>query len=349
MCSKTWDELPQDIVESISKNFTIYADYLRFRSVCHRWRLSIPKIPLHLPTQLPWLMLSHSSFFDLSTNKIHHLNLAPYSSPATLVCGSSHGWLVILNEASELRLLNPITLSTIPLPKLPVTVRWDHNTTRSPACLIKVVLSASPSSDDDDFTAFAMLGGNKFAFFRKGSDSWFVPDWNTKSNWVDVVYRNNSFFLVGQDGMMAVFDVDRLEISNVKTKKIFIRNGHRYLVFFKEDMLLVSRLFLNGSQSGLFSKTSRFMIYKMNWKLGMWEEIETLGKYSLFIGMKSSFCFRAADFVACRPNSIYFTDYYCGTDVGIYSLDEESIEMFPGYQLSPYGYLHYSVWVEPRP
>ncbi|CAI8613780.1 unnamed protein product [Vicia faba] len=141
--TRIWSELLQDIVESISKKFRIYSDYLRFRCVCHRWRLCVPKTPLHLPTQLPWLMLAHNSCFEVSANKIHQLNLALYSSPGTVVCGSSHGWLAILDETSDLRLVNPITLATIPLPKLPVTIRMGLQP--KIMCVIKVVLSSSPS------------------------------------------------------------------------------------------------------------------------------------------------------------------------------------------------------------
>ena len=52
-----WTQLPRDILETVSKNLTIYTDYLRFQAVCHTWRISVPKIPHHLPPQLPWLML----------------------------------------------------------------------------------------------------------------------------------------------------------------------------------------------------------------------------------------------------------------------------------------------------
>ncbi|MCI01341.1 F-box protein SKIP23-like, partial [Trifolium medium] len=169
-------ELPQDIVESISKRLTVYVDYLRFRCVCRSWNSFLPKTPLHLPPQLPWLMLSHKSFFNLSTNKIHRLNLPPRSGP-TRICGSSHGWIVILEETAELTLLNPITRATISLPSLqtfPELVAMLRGYPDNNRHLINVVLSSNPSLSDDDFVAFAILNRRDFVFCKKGYNSWVL-------------------------------------------------------------------------------------------------------------------------------------------------------------------------------
>lgn len=334
MCFPLWAELPQDIVESISKKFTIYTDYLLFRSVCHKWRLYSPQTPLHLPPQLPCHMLSHNSFFDLSTNTIHSLNLAPWFSTRTLICGSSHGCLVIVDEFSNLRLLNPITRATMSLPKLPVVVRMDWNDTVESLCLIKVVLSSGPFISDD-FTAFAMLRFNQFAFFTKGSDSWVVLDWNIQFISTDVVYKNGSFYVVGINGKIAVFDLVGSQISHVEMTGMSFVNEYPHLVFLKENLLMVTKN---------MSDTTDIKIYTMNWNVGKWERIQSLGGHSLFIGRKSSICCCAADFVGCRPNCIYFSDYLFGKEFGIYSLSDESVEPLSGCPKSSYGR---TVWFEP--
>ncbi|KAK9946857.1 hypothetical protein M0R45_012300 [Rubus argutus] len=40
-----WTQLPPELVESISKKLKIYADYLRFRGVCHSWQACVPENP----------------------------------------------------------------------------------------------------------------------------------------------------------------------------------------------------------------------------------------------------------------------------------------------------------------
>ncbi|KAK9270407.1 hypothetical protein L1049_025986 [Liquidambar formosana] len=127
--SVDWSQLPPELLETIAKKLKIYVDYLRFRAVCHNWRSSVLKTPNHLPCQIPWLFLpqphSHQThklhrrraFFSLSENKFHFLNL-PEPSHCKRLCGSSHGWLVILDETPTISLINAITDAKLYLPPL---------------------------------------------------------------------------------------------------------------------------------------------------------------------------------------------------------------------------------------
>ncbi|XP_061361303.1 F-box protein SKIP23-like [Gastrolobium bilobum] len=373
-----WAELQPEIVELISKSLTIYADYLRFRCVCHSWRSSLPKTPLHLPPQLPWLMLSSRAFFDLSNNKTHLLNL-PLSSHRTRICGSSHGWLVILDETPEVRLLNPITRATIALPPLytfPNVTSFNYSNIgreyliRNPyggvdafnlrqmcnSFLRKVVLSSSPSQSDDDFTAFAIAGHNNLAFCRKGYDSWvFVIE--ELYSWEDAVHHNGLFFAVSKGGIIAVCDVDGSfppHVSIIQTTAPMQFSGDiHYIVFSGEDMLLVTRILEHdfsdeGDESNLVYRTVGFEIFKMNWSLLKWQKIETLGDRMLFIGGNSSLSFSASDFVGCFADCIYYTDDYSESnhddaygkhDLGIFRLWDQSIEPLPCYPRNSYSRL----------
>ncbi|CAJ2642884.1 unnamed protein product [Trifolium pratense] len=280
-----WSELPQDIVESISKRLTIYADYLRFRCVCRSWSSSVAKTPVHLPPQLPWLMISHNSFFNLSSNKIHHLNLPSLYYGHTGIFGSSYGWLVILEETAELSLVNPITRATTSLPSLqtfPELVALLSGYTYNNHHLIKVVLSSNPSLSDDDFVAFAILNRRDFVFCKKGYNSWVLLNYPGTNNhtWIDAVYKNGSFFVISTSGIIAVCDLDGSPIflhENISFSNHF--NNTCYTVFAGEDMLLVKL-----KQSTVME----FDIFKMNWNVLEWEKIQTLGEYSLFIGKLSS-------------------------------------------------------------
>ncbi|XP_038716358.1 F-box protein SKIP23-like [Tripterygium wilfordii] len=109
-----WTRLPVELIEKISESLTIYADYVRFRVVCRTWQTSLPKTPNHLPPQLPWLMVPNAIpdrpchvFLDLLINKFYFIYL-PETSYRKRHCGSSHGWLIIMDETPNVLVVNPL-------------------------------------------------------------------------------------------------------------------------------------------------------------------------------------------------------------------------------------------------
>ncbi|KAJ1702722.1 hypothetical protein LUZ63_002501 [Rhynchospora breviuscula] len=79
-----WSLLAPELLEAIVEKVTSLADYIRFRAVCHPWCSASSPRPHHLPIQIPWLMLPYKTqgnggstrlFYDLSTSKIHSLDL----------------------------------------------------------------------------------------------------------------------------------------------------------------------------------------------------------------------------------------------------------------------------------
>jgi hypothetical protein len=98
------------------------------------------------------------------------------------------------------------------------------------------------------------------------------------------------------------------------------------------------------------SFTVGFLIYKMNWDSLCWEEIHTLGEYSMFLGKNHSLYVSAADFVGCRPNCVYYSNDGGGKhDVGIYSLSNKSIDPLPCDLDESKCCFGYPVWVTPNP
>ncbi|XP_039688126.1 uncharacterized protein [Medicago truncatula] len=278
-CEKTkmsvdWSELPPEIIQTISQKLTIYADYIRFRSISHTFLSSIPKTPHHLPPQLPCLLLSHQSFFNISTHKTHLFNL-PLPSHRTRICASSHGWLIILNETPQIRLFNPLTCVTL-----------------------------------------------------------FLPPIHT--------------------------------FPNVMTVPVQFSGDIHYVVFSGEDMLLVNRVLEEDfsdepNYDMLVYRTVGFTVFKMDWNAMAWNRIEALGDKALFVGVNSSMCFSAGDFVGCCGDCIYFTDDYsednhddaCGKhDFGIFRLYDGIIDpLLPSYSRNSYSRLEcpLPIWISPNP
>ncbi|KAJ1427369.1 F-box protein [Sesbania bispinosa] len=208
-------------------------------------------------------MLSPQAFFHLSSNKTHLLphNL-PLLSHRTRICGSSHGWLVILDETPEVHLLNPVTRATLALPPMhifPNVVSFRYST-------------IGREYLNDDFVAFAIVGQNKpnLAFCRKGSDSWdFLGQ--ELDDWEDVVYSGELFFTVSKRGNVAMCGgEDSLSFSRVlilRTTPLMQNSGDiNYVVFSGKDMLLVTRvleqeLFDVGEESNLMYRTVGFEVF----------------------------------------------------------------------------------------
>lgn len=68
-----WSELPPELIQTIAEKLITHTDYLRFRAVSTTWRLSTPTAPLHLPTQLPWLMLPFNQTRRSAQGATRHL------------------------------------------------------------------------------------------------------------------------------------------------------------------------------------------------------------------------------------------------------------------------------------
>ncbi|XP_010909848.1 F-box protein At2g05970-like [Elaeis guineensis] len=99
------------------------ADYLRFGSVCRSWCFTVAQRPCPPKPQIPWLMLSDSKrdpdtrcFFSRPDQKMYEIQLPEIHG--RLCVGSSEGWLITVDEISELHALNPLTGASLALPSV---------------------------------------------------------------------------------------------------------------------------------------------------------------------------------------------------------------------------------------
>ncbi|GFZ10462.1 hypothetical protein Acr_21g0010610 [Actinidia rufa] len=185
----------------------------------------IPNHPSPPPLPAPMADAPHGptthrrGFFSLSADKVHFLRL-PEASPRRQRCGSSHGWLAITDESPVIFLLNPLTRAKVLLPPLssfsnvvafnfydvgceytlcaPNGDTYTLNLKQMRDFFIKkVILSSSPSSDDN-YIAFVILNQTgDLAFCKNGDQSWkFIED--AKSYCEDVIYLQ--WIVLCQDG-----------------------------------------------------------------------------------------------------------------------------------------------------
>nr|XP_043618527.1 F-box protein SKIP23-like [Erigeron canadensis] len=376
--SVDWSDLPPEMHETIAKKLKVQKDYVRFRAVCLAFRNATPKIPKHLPCQLPWLMLPKStnleqpdlintrSFLSISDNKIHLVSL-PEDSDSHRRCGSSYGWLVILDETPLISIINPLTKAKQCLPPLSSfpnvtsfapndigreytlkTLDDDVYTCNAKEMrdfyIKKVVFSSSPSNEDVDYYALAILNQTgDLAYCKKGDQCWKLID-EANSFCEDVVYYKGCFYAVSKHGTIAKCDVNRdsPNVSFIETPRQ-VGGDMQYLVTWKDELLLVTRyteLEFNMDQNKLdiVYKTTEFRVCKLVLNGPKWESMSELDGWALFLGENSSVAFCAADFPGCRGNCVYFTDDYSewnydgangNHDLGVYDLENCRVEALP--------------------
>ncbi|KAI3783296.1 hypothetical protein L1987_42373 [Smallanthus sonchifolius] len=394
--SVNWSDLPPELHETIAKKLKIHKDYIHFRSVCLSWRNSTPQIPKHLPSQLPWLMLPRGtnqdpqsnlrSFLSISDNKIHRINL-PEDSDNHRRCGSSHGWLVILDQTPKISIVNPITQSKQYLPPLssfPNVTNFAPNETgreytiktsdddvytcsskeMRDSFIKKVIFSSSPSNENVDYYALAVLNQTgDLAYCKKGDQSWkFIDDANSYCE--DVVYYKDCFYAVSKHGTIAKCDVSGRSpsVSFIETQRQ-VGGDMQYLVSLKDELLLVTRYTelefnMDHNKLDIVYKTSEFQVYKLVLNGLKWEGVSELDGHTLFLGENSSMAFCASDFPGCKRDCIYFTDDYSewnydgangNHDLGVYDLGNGSLEALTCYPKESYNVRRWPppIWFSP--
>ncbi|XP_051139550.1 F-box protein SKIP23-like [Andrographis paniculata] len=378
-----WADLPPELLQTVATRLPTLADYIRFRVVCKNWRASALVSRFYLPREFPWLMLplSRSSggrrFFNPLTKNLHRLTL-PEASHGRRRAGSSHGWLVLIDESPSIFIINPLTRDRISLPPLssfPNVMKFDfysigrEYTLRSPendlyyynlrqmrdAFIKKVILSHSPY-EGSKFIALALLNRHEnLAYCENGHGPWKIID-EARSFIEDAIYFNSSFYAVNKFGSLAICDLygasPKVKFINVGQQ---IGGDMQYLVNAMGDLLLVSRYLefeIDIEHYLEVCKTVKFHVLRFEWNEQRWESIDNLGDKLLFLGANSSMAQLASDHPGCTGNRIYFTDDYSGAnyesitddhDVGVYNLEDGSIETIPCYPRNS----HWPIWMTP--
>ncbi|OVA16000.1 Protein of unknown function DUF295 [Macleaya cordata] len=339
-----WAQLHPDLIQAIANRITAYIDYIRFRAVCVSWNSAVPKFPNHhhhLPPQIPWLMVpfmgdeteSYRCFFSISEDKYHILELPECSEKR--ICGSSLGWLLMLEKGPAINLFNPITRTLIPLPPLttfphvvfrpskfgkefkvfyttedsePYSLKTMQN-----YFIRKMVLSSSPKNDDmeedDNYMVVVILRTREMAFMRKGDQVWTLVK-DPEFCFEDVIFHKGQCFGLDSDRGVVVCDFD-----GPSPKLNVVSSGPQgefgdYLVDFFGDLLLVSRTREHNHNHTLDYTTTNFRVFKPDQSLPgwHWHEVKDLGDRVLFLGPNSSMSLLVHEFSGCQRNCIYFAD-----------------------------------------
>ena len=110
--------LPDDLLESIGQRLASGHDAASFRSACSPWRAAIP-----FATFGPLLLLPFDpdsdrvGFYCVPEKKVLSKTLPDVRGK--VACGSSCGWVALMDEAASVTLLNPFAGARAPNVELP--------------------------------------------------------------------------------------------------------------------------------------------------------------------------------------------------------------------------------------
>ncbi|CAK9187921.1 unnamed protein product [Ilex paraguariensis] len=355
-----WSDLRPELLETIARKLTVLGDYIRFRAVCVNWGSSTPKTPKHLPCQLPWLMLPHNRYnlsscralYSLTDNKVYALNL-PEASHRRRLCGSSHGWLIILEESPAIFIINLLTrakINLLPLSAFPNVIDFNFSDVgreyklRDPdgdvytrnlkemrdSFVKKMILSSSPLNDSNYIAVAILNQTGDLAYLNNGEPFWrFIHE--AHSYCEDVIYYNGLFYAVNKFGGIAVCDLqgDSPRVSFIDTPRHTV-GDMEYLVNWMDELLLVTRylelefdVYLD-----IAYKTSEFRVFRLDLSGPKWERVTSLDDYS-----EANYDGGSGDH-----------------DLGVYYLEDGSIEALLGFpRNSQTGFLcSPPIWVSPN-
>ncbi|XP_059629762.1 uncharacterized protein LOC132272678 [Cornus florida] len=318
-------------------------------------------------------------FYSLAERKVVSLNNVRSKSniviPDHAICvGSSHGWLAYLDpHECALFLTNPLVSPvppTIRLPRLPRFLIPE-----SCSDFKKLVMSCSPSSDNNDCTVMVTISCNchNLVFCKVGDSSWTELEADHEvivySNKDQLFYSRNYYdgskfaawdlrnscspHRIDIDSAFAYGMPDYPESEKKQRERYLYGNWQHYLVVESHsgDVLLVSKYC--DFRSPL--RTIRIDVYRLNAPKRGWDYVTDLGDGVVFVGLNQAFHLSALDFApgVLIPNSIYFTpendklDY----EMGIYNMRDFTVTSFFPSHLHPFNKIHQPppIWLTPNP
>lgn len=345
-------ELPQEILMSIFALLEI-PDLVRAGSVCSSWNSaysSLRSTGQYKKQQTPCLFYTSESagenvthLYSLADKRAYRLSHLELPIHERYLIGSSHGWLVTVDEQSEMHLVNPITSEQIALPSVttlePVAPIYDD---RGAICMYRYS-TLTPTGHPltvslgklryylhhKAFVFYDTSAGSyivvliynplgQLSFARLGDEKWtWLP---SHTHFQDCIYKDGVLYAVTSFGEIIAIDLRGTVLS---TKLILDRVRNRYgchRVYIAEapwgDLLQVWRPEVwiaeevDGHQlkATFQNQAERMKIYKVCTAYKKLVQIDSLDGHILFLGNNQTICSRADEYPQLKPNHIYFTD-----------------------------------------
>ncbi|KAG2588549.1 hypothetical protein PVAP13_5NG347800 [Panicum virgatum] len=219
-----WSSMPKELLESIGKRLASGHDAASFRSACSPWRAAVPFATFGPLLLLPFDPNSDTvSLYCVSEKKAFSLTLPDVRGKVP--CGSSCGWLALMDEVASVTLLNPITGARVDLPPADEHVAaassWErvskvHGRWFLPNAIKlqemrgvffhEIVLSVAPDAGRECVAMAVLASSTEVAFCRAGVDSaWTLLDTKLECSVASIVHCQDKFLAIDVTGEISIF------------------------------------------------------------------------------------------------------------------------------------------------
>ncbi|KAI5346862.1 hypothetical protein L3X38_014741 [Prunus dulcis] len=287
------------------------------------------------------------NLYDVAHNKLVNFQLR---LPNKRYCGSSKGWLIVVDESFRVNLINPFYMvkggeranSTIHLPPLhPPNIRREIFSKQCDYFVYKATISADPVLNANDcIVAVIYEDYCQLAFIRLNKDTkWTYADQSIDKRWRlirEVAFVEDKLYFINNNSRLFSFDITTLSFSNLSLVKPHFGPNNisvkGYLLDSnKKELLLVHKYY---TKEGGRRVTKKFRVFGFSFNQCDWIEKSNLGDAAIFVGDNSSLYVLASKSFGCKPNCIYFNhdrDRFSVIgrdgvyDLGVYNLEDHSI------------------------
>ncbi|KAH7565999.1 hypothetical protein ACOSP7_022190 [Xanthoceras sorbifolium] len=253
----------------------------------------------------------------------HHLNLTAFAKGKKR-CGSSAGWLIMVDKISQvMSLIKPSNTTKI------INLQPVFTKTNEPFHVHKAILSSDPEWDPFNFSVLAIFGEKReLACYKASSETWTLLHY-AGSFYDDLITHNGNFYSVDEYGKIC-----EISYSDMSFKVVFepwYFGGNKvYLVCVDGQLLVIFRYYIDNSYFGY--ETYKFEVFMLDLTKEKYSMIRKFPEIAIFLGQHHSAWLPADDTKGVIGNSIYFTDdhhsggtKHDGHDVGLYDMEYNSI------------------------
>ncbi|KAJ4812936.1 F-box protein family-like [Rhynchospora pubera] len=286
--SRPWNDLPMDLVESLLPHLSS-VDALRFFTVCKSWNLASDSI--QKAKTWPWLMYQEKS--DGTCKLLDPLNGKEYTTsvglpssvfPIRMLC-SKDGWVIVLDAAKAMFMVNPLNEDAVELPPLE---GFDEN-------FCGITFTSTPTSPDCVVLAFcADINGDIFFYkWHSEDEDWtFIcddesPPMHTASK-TNPVFFQGEFYCLAETGELGIFNpVDKTWRMLHKLRPVYLEDevpspGIEDCYLLELDGNLISVFKCNYSNNDV-------RIIKLDTEKMEWIPVKDLAGWTLFLDPTGSF------------------------------------------------------------
>ncbi|KAJ1701201.1 hypothetical protein LUZ63_000980 [Rhynchospora breviuscula] len=341
--SRPWNDLPMDLVESLLPHLSS-VDALRFFTVCKTWNLASDSI--QKAKTWPWLMYQEKS--DGTCKLLDPLNGKEYTTsvglpssvfPIRMLC-SKEGWVIVLDAANAMFMVNPLNEDVVELPPLK---KFNAN-------FCGITFTSIPTSPDCVVLAFcADINGDIYIYkWHSGDKDWtFICDYESppmhtaaKTN---PIFFQGEFYCLAKTGELGIFNpVDKTWRMLDKLRSVYLEDeipntGMEDCYLLELDGNLISVFKCNYSNNDV-------RIIKLDTEKMEWIPVKDLAGWTIFLDPRSSFAKPSPH--KSWSNKILFTAF-CSTTIktcATYCMESKRYDIHFCDTKKPFD----CVWLEPN-